>query len=172
MGQHIYRPPTAEQAKRHWQSQAPSVWRRPKTKDQGVTIVTSKEHARAIIAAELTEGPQEVYRLKTPPGDFHDPMARMKDFIRLKTQQGLTAEEAYSLCQTPDDLLIYELLYGEMSASQRSNNLAKVTDQVFRRQQEVLKQVNIQKQRDDQKAARLLKARENMRDIAGKGTSE
>lgn len=124
--------------------------------------MTSREHAQAVITAELTEGPQSVYRLKTPEGIWHDPMTRMSDLIRLHTQKQISAEDFRCLCETPDDLMLYEYLYGDMTASQRGTGLIKMADQMFRKQQEVLKQINIEKQREDKRAAAMIKARASL----------
>ena len=172
MSEHHYTPPSAKQVKRHWQSQEPSLFRKPNSRDKGISIVTDKKQMRAIVAHEIAGEAQEVFRLKSPAGEWHDPLARMNDLIRMSTQRGVDAKTFRELCQTPDDLMIYELLYGEMTSSQRSNGLIKVADQMFRKQQEVLKQANIQKQREDAKEARLMKSRAALAKRAQKDSSE
>ena len=148
------------------------MFRRPKSKDRGLTIVNSKEQALAILRAEAAEGEQAVYKLKTPPGQWDDPMSRMQGFIRMATQQGVDAAQALTAVNTPEDMLMWTLLYGKMTDAQSANAWLKVSDQVFRRQQEVLKQINIEKQRGDKKEDRLSKARAALIEHAEKEPGE
>lgn len=159
-----YRKPTADEVKAHWLSQEPSVFRKPRSREKGVSIVTSKKQLAAILKGELHGEPQPVFKTKTPASvePFKDPLKRVTSMIQMKTQCGVTSDVFYQQCESAEDLLLHELLYGEMSAAQRANALLKLADQGFRRQQEVLKQINIEKAREDKKAARLLKVRQSL----------
>lgn len=168
--QEPYNEPTDDQVKRHWKAQETSVFRAPKSRDKGLTIIPSPTAVGDIVQAETENGPVNTYKLKTPP-DFimDDPMRRVQDMIRRSKQ--MTADEFWMLCETPLDLALYEYLFGEMRSSQRGTGLLQLNDAIFKAQQEAMKQLNIAQDRADSKMDKLLKARRMGKMISDKNAS-
>lgn len=157
-----YREPSSEETKRHWSAQEVSVFRKPKSRDKGLTVVTSPDHVKGIVDAEIQQGPQNTFKLKTPPSIvIEDPMLHVQSMIRMS--KDMEAEEFMLHCTTPLDLALYEYLYGDMRSAQRGMGLLKLNEAIFKAQQEAMKQVNIQQARDDKREAKLINAQRTMK---------
>uniref|UniRef100_B0T628 Uncharacterized protein n=1 Tax=Caulobacter sp. (strain K31) TaxID=366602 RepID=B0T628_CAUSK len=164
-----YVPPTESETKKHWKSQEPSLFRQPPSSrkpDPGVTIANSRDEVLGIVATELREGPVPAFKLRSAAETLPDPMARTQGLIRASMTQ--TAEEFLQQCESVEDLILWNCRYGDMSDSQRNQGLVKLADLLFRKQQEVLKQLNIQKKDESQRQTNMLARVKAMKDDAAK----
>lgn len=156
-----YSEPSKDETKRHWKAQEASIFSPPKRRDKGLTIVNSPLHAEGIVDAEIASGPQNTFKVKTPPSlVIEDPMLHVQQMIRMS--KNMAADDFMLECTTPLDLALFEYLYGDMRSAQRGMGLLKLNEAIFKAQQEAMKQVNIQQARDDKREAKLLNAKRAM----------
>ncbi|WP_156416652.1 MULTISPECIES: hypothetical protein [unclassified Sphingopyxis] len=160
-----YQQPTEKQVKDHWQAQKPSVFRKPHSRDKGLTIVNSPDELSGLLNAEIEQGPQRTFRMKTPPNiSFTDPTLHIQNLIRMSRE--MTADEFKQQCNSPMELALYEYLYSAINPNSKAMGLLKLQELLFRAQQEANKQINVEAAREERKEERLRKMMRRMKQIA------
>lgn len=168
-----YVPPTESETKKHWKSQEPSLFRQPPSSrkpDPGVTIANSRDEVLGVVSTELHDGPVPTFKLRSAADTLEDPLARSQGLIR--ASMTLSAEEFLQRCESVEDLILWNCRYGDMSDSQRNQGLVKLADLLFRKQQEVLKQLNILKKDEGQRQTNMLAQMKALKKTAAKGSDE
>lgn len=140
---------TKEETEKHWRIQPTSLFREPYKPDKGVQIIHDPDEMRAVLDTELSGTPATTFRERNGATDISDPLRRSQGLIRATNK--LTAEEFRAKCEEPEDLLLYYAAYGKMTDAQRAQNIGKLAEIMFRKQQEALKQLNIIKKEEARK---------------------
>ena len=143
-------PKDEKEAKRHWSAQEPSLERPYKTRDKGLTQVDNPKEIRTILEREAEEGPVATYKARTPR-NIVDPVARAQSLTRSHAQDGMDSEAFRAKCETPEDYQLWLAFYGDMKDRDRGQLLNKLSAQLWDRQKELLKQVNIDRAHEDKK---------------------
>ncbi len=144
---------TKEEADKHWRGQPTSLFREPHKPDKGVQIIHDAGEMRGVIDTELSGTPAVTFRERNGATDILDPLRRSQGLIR--ATKSLTAEEFREKCEEPEDLMLFYAVYGKMTDAQRAQNIGKLAEIAFRKQQEALKQLNIIKKEEARKADAL-----------------
>jgi hypothetical protein len=160
-----YVPATEADVKAHRKAQPRSPFLPPGKRDKGIALVESATEVAGIITNEIEAGPTPVFKLRSTAIELPDPVSRTQTLIRAKTQKNLSQDEFLELVEDDDDYQLFLILYGNMSDSQRASHLSKYADRKFRKQQEVLKQHNIQQAQEERRKKNALAAMKAMKGL-------
>ena len=150
--------PTPEEAKRHFDAQERSVFRKPHCRDDGVTILNDPKEAKALLASELAGNPVATYKSRSPATNYPDPAADMQRKIRSIHAGQITPEKFAQNIESVQDYLLYEIAFGDQTSNQRSKNLVALAKLLHAEQQRIDELVHREKQREAKKTDQLLKA--------------
>ncbi|MEV4934135.1 hypothetical protein [Sphingobium sp. LSP13-1-1.1] len=151
--------PTPEQAKRHFDAQDRSVFRKPGSRDPGVTILNDPKEAKALIASELAGNQVATYKTRNPATTFPDPAADMQRKIRSIHAGRIAPESFKENIDTVQDYLLYEIAFGDQTSNQRAKNLVALAKLLHEEQKRIDELVHRERQLEAKKTDQLLKGR-------------
>lgn len=137
-----------------------------------MSLVESVSEVHGIIENEIDSGPTPVFKLRSTALELPDPIARSQWLIRERTKRNVGPEEFLDCCESVEDLMLFNCLYGNMADNQRNQGLAKLADLLFRKQQEVLKQHNIQQAQEEKRKKNALAAMKAMKGLWSEDASK
>ena len=161
-------PTDNKDAKKHWLGQEPPLGRAWGTPDPGLTQVSSPADIREIVTRESQGELVPTYRQRTP-SNLPDPVARCQSLMRQFTQKGISAERFMKQRESPEDMILFMALYGDMADDKKGALWVKLSKILFDAQKEVQKQNNITLDRENRQFKNTLANQEKLKKLLDKG---
>lgn len=89
--------------------------------------------------------------------------------MRQFTQKGISAERFMKQCESPEDMILFMALYGDMADDKKGALWVKLSKIIFDAQKEVQKQNNITLDRENRQFKNTLANQEKLKKLLDKG---